>query len=162
MGDNGRRGVFPEKKFDEIFGAYDSFFREQILIRGFHYLLHATNNHYWVPYLVEEFYDCFEWNNVDIDRGVIYLVWRGLNIKVSLDLISQVTGIPIYLVNLPTKDLGHYLPHMGPNCSIALDGGIRGTTLYENVYTAFRWVQNNIIGVPTFHHSIFLHFTLFT
>ena len=140
MGDNGRRGVFPEKNFDEIFGACGSFFREQILIRDFHYLLHATDNHFWIPHLVEEFYKCFEWNNVDIDRRVIYLVWRGLNIEVSLDLISQVTGIPISPVNLPIKDLGHYLPHMGPNCSIASDGGIRGTTLYENVYTTCRWV----------------------
>ena len=138
MGDNGRRGVFPEKNFDEIFGACGSFFREQILIRDFHYLLHATDNHFWVPHLVEEFYNCFEWNNVDIDRGVIYLVWRGLNIEVSLDLISQVTGIPISPVNLPIKDLGHYLPHMRPNCSIASDGGIRGTSLNENVYIACR------------------------
>ena len=46
MDDNFWRGVFPEKKFDEIFGIYSNFFREQILISGYHYLLHATNDHY--------------------------------------------------------------------------------------------------------------------
>ena len=51
---------------------------------------------------------------------------------------SVKTGYLQLPVNLPTEDLGHYLPHMGPNCSIALDGGIRGTTLYQNVYTACR------------------------
>ena len=125
MDDNVRRGVLPEKFFDEIFGIYGSFFREQILIRGYHYLylLHVANDHYWVPHLVEEFYKCFDWNIVDQDRGVIYLVWCGVNVEVNLELISQVTRNPVSPVNLPTKDLGHYLPHMGPNYSIASDGG---------------------------------------
>ena len=76
--------VFPMKNFDEIFGIYGNFFREQILIRRYHYLLHATNDHYWVPHLVEEFYSYFDWSNVDLDRGVIYLVWCGINVEVTL------------------------------------------------------------------------------
>ena len=87
------------------------------------------------------------------------MVWHGINVEVNLELISHVTRIPISPVNLPTEDLGHYLPHMGLNCSIASDVGLRGTTMYENVYIACRWVQNNILEgshislfyISTFH-----------
>ena len=58
MDENVRRGVFFEKNFDEIFGIYGNFFREQILVRGYHYLL--PNDHYWGPHLVEEFYNYFD------------------------------------------------------------------------------------------------------
>ena len=58
-------------------------------------MLHADNFAFYIPRLVQEFYDGFTLDNIDYDHYSIQLTWRGETRIFRLQIISELTGIPI-------------------------------------------------------------------
>lgn len=52
-----------------------------------------------------------------------------------------------------------YIIKMGPNCKITRVRGISGKMIYRNIYTTFRWINQNIMCVS--HMSCFYTPTLY-
>ena len=69
--------IFAERNFILIFEAFNMYFLEQIRARNWDYLLHSNTFEFYIPSLVQEFYDGFTENNIDQNHGVIDVNWRG-------------------------------------------------------------------------------------
>ena len=65
--------IFAERNFFLIFEVFDVYFLDLIRARNWGYLLHADNFTFYVPRLVQEFYDGFTLNNVEYDHCIIEL-----------------------------------------------------------------------------------------
>ena len=87
--------IFAERNFFIIFEAFNMYFLEQIRASSWDYLLHGNTFGFYIPSLVQEFYDGFNENNIDKDHGVIEVNWRGKLKIVHLKTISELTGFPL-------------------------------------------------------------------
>ena len=63
--------IFAERNFFVIFEAFGMYFLEQIWARSWDYLLHGNTFEFYIPSLVQEFYDGFNENSIDLDHGLI-------------------------------------------------------------------------------------------
>jgi len=63
--------IFAECNFFVIFEAFGMYFLEQIMTRGWDYLLHGNTFKFYIPSLVQDFYNGFNENNIDRDHGEI-------------------------------------------------------------------------------------------
>ena len=57
--------IFAERNFFLIFEAFNMYFLDQIRVRNWNYLLHSNTYEFYIPNLVQEFY------NIDRDHRVI-------------------------------------------------------------------------------------------
>jgi len=69
--------IFAEHNFFLVFKAFRMYFLNQIRDRNWDYLLHANNYEFYIPSLVQEFYDGFSENNIDENQGIVEVNWRG-------------------------------------------------------------------------------------
>ena len=86
--------IFTERNFSLVFEAFGMHFLDQIRARNWDYLLHSNTYEFYIPNLVQEFYDEFSTNNVDRNHVVIEVSWSEIKI-VHLQTILDLTGIPI-------------------------------------------------------------------
>lgn len=156
-----------EKNFGLIFQSFGKFFHQAIISRGWGYLIHDDDESFYVPSLVHEFYASFSCDNIDYANDKISITWRGEPKVVDLDLIKELTGIPRSQGAQNPLLLEEYLPIMGDVCKKPTWGGIKGTTMYRNVYAACKWIICNVAVTsqissfyePTLHiaHSLMMH-----
>lgn len=135
--------VFSEKNYHPLLVSdqYGTHFYDEIIARSWSYLVH-NNNDVYCPSLVEEFYSSI--TNIDLDSGYILLNWRNKVWAIDLHIISNLTDIPQGASTLPSEELSFYRSLMGPDCVLSRDRGIKGTSMYRNVFTACRWACQNI------------------
>jgi hypothetical protein len=145
-----------ERDYSEVFQTHGVYFLDAINSRNWGYLIHTED--FYIPYLVQEFYNSMASGHINYEHNIIKLNWRGDYRTIDLNLIQEVTGIPISTGDQESLPLVDYLPIMGPNCENPRTGGIKGTTTYKNVYAAGRWACTNVIG--TSHSSSFYEPTL--
>ena len=69
--------MFVEHNFFLVCEAFGMYFLDQIGVRNWDYLLHGNAYEFYIPILVQEFYDRFTLNNIGRDHVVIELNWRG-------------------------------------------------------------------------------------
>ena len=108
--------VIIERNFSLLFSQNDHFgshFIHEIYRRDWEYLLHAGNSRYHLG-LVGAFFDGFNRSSVDESNRIITLMWQGEYRLITIETISEVTGIPLGLGYSP-MNLSDYAPHMGPN-----------------------------------------------
>ena len=95
------------------------YFLDQIRDRNWGYLLHANAFEFYIPPLVQEFYDGFSENNIDRNQRIIEVNWRGEMKILHLQTISELTGIPLVERGIQEpKDLGNYIHLMGEHCKV--------------------------------------------
>lgn len=119
-----------------------SYFKDEIIRRNWGFLLY-NEGCFYIPDLVEEFYNGFQLHDYDEVRGRIRIVWRGVHRFVDINLISVITGIPLAIGSQTLLEWGVYFPLMGPACQQS-DRGISGAGMFVNIYTACRWVAANV------------------
>ena len=65
--------------------------------RNCDYLIHEGSTDHYISNLVEEFYSSFTNNDIDDHAHSIYINWIGEMKVVDLQLLSDLTGIPLTL-----------------------------------------------------------------
>ena len=135
--------IFVEHNFYVIFEEFGMYFLEQIRTRSWDYLLHENTFEFYIPSLVQEFYDGFNENNIDRDHGVIEVNWRGELKIVHLQTISELTSISLSESRIKNpENLEDYIHLMGDHCKSAQGGGISAKKTYRNVYALCRGCIN--------------------
>ena len=57
--------------------------------------MHANTYEFYIPALVQEFYNGFSKNNIDRNQKIIEVNWKGEMKILHLQTIFKLTGIPI-------------------------------------------------------------------
>ena len=76
-----------------MFANQGVYFLDTINNRNWGYLLHSED--FYIPYLVQEFYNSMNSGHVNFENHTIIVNWRGEYKIIDLSLINFVTGIPI-------------------------------------------------------------------
>ena len=124
------------------------------------YLFHEGDSNYYIPSLVEEFYNSFTLDNINNNTHSIEVNRRGERKFVNLKLLSDLIGIPLTLgLNQVPMNLDRYL-YMMWVLLMCQGGGIDAKTMYRNIYATCRWLDTNVLGFHMFHLSIHKNFIL--
>jgi hypothetical protein len=139
--------MMPEFNYGDIFASYGKFFRKAIVKRHWGFLIYNHDNSFYIPSLVTQFFQSFNSDNIDQNNRRIYFQWGEDIREFNLNVIENVTGIQGAVGSHPPVEPGVYLAAMGENCEQPEKGGIKGTTMYKNVYANCRWVCTNVLGL---------------
>ena len=105
-----------EKIFFTIFQAFSTYSLEEIMNRNWGYLIHKGSFEHCIPSLVEEFYNNFTNNDIDDHAHRIYINCRGERKVFNLQLLSDLTRIPLALgLNQISMRVEEYMSLMGEN-----------------------------------------------
>lgn len=107
-----------------------------IEILGRNWLVYMPTS-YYIPELVEEFYNGFTKFDISDDLKSIKLHWRGEIHTVHAKTISVITSILLQNGNQIPFTIEEYQTKMGPICTLTRDRSISRKTLYFNIHSTY-------------------------
>jgi len=135
-----------EKIFSQVFEVFGTSFKQKMETRNWDFLFYNEESFY-VPSLVEEFYNSLDVRGINHENDSIVISWRGGSRVIDPNYISALTGIQRQPGAPNPMTVEEYMPLMGDHCEKPTCGGIKGTTMYKNIYATCRWISANVLGI---------------
>ena len=85
--------IFVERNFEPIFTRFNEYFITEILRRGWKFLVHDDDDHFYIESLVEKFYNGLI--DFDLEMGYMTILWDDEERILDLEDLAGVFNIPV-------------------------------------------------------------------